>query len=66
MKWTISEEMGAYLDDAEMARAEALLKLRNLALECEQHYGREIDIEWAFRGDDLYLLQCRAITRTSP
>jgi pyruvate,water dikinase len=37
--------------------------LSRLALVSEQVYGPERDIEWAFSGGTLYLLQCRAITR---
>jgi pyruvate,water dikinase len=38
--------------------------LHRLASRCEEVYGPERDIEWAFAGGRLYLLQCRAITRT--
>lgn len=40
-----------------------LLQLHQLATACQQEYGRDIDIEWAFHQGRLYLLQCRAITR---
>lgn len=33
-----------------------------LAAAAERHFGRPQDIEWALRGDALYLLQSRAIT----
>ncbi len=39
-----------------------LEKLSRLASRCEQVYGPARDIEWAFAGDTLYLLQCRAVT----
>jgi pyruvate,water dikinase len=38
-------------------------KLRRLADRCEEVYGPARDIEWAIAGDELYLLQCRAMTR---
>ena len=44
------------LDDDKLARLHAL------ACDCEQFYGEGLDIEWAFAGGELYLLQCRAIT----
>jgi pyruvate,water dikinase len=44
------------LDDGQLA------KLNALAERCEQVYGPARDIEWAFVGGDLYLLQCRAVT----
>jgi pyruvate,water dikinase len=37
--------------------------LNALAARCEQVYGPARDIEWAFAGGQLYLLQCRAVTR---
>jgi len=46
------------LDDAQLG------ELHRLAQRCEEVYGPDRDIEWAFAGGQLYLLQCRAITRT--
>ena len=43
--------------------AEQLLQLHELAAKCETVYGDKIDIEWAFHAGNLYLLQCRSITR---
>lgn len=35
-----------------------------LAQACEEHWAsKRLDLEWAFQGDGLYLLQCRPITR---
>ena len=45
------------LDDDQLAQLNAL------AGQCEQVYGPARDIEWAFAGGQLYLLQCRAVTR---
>jgi phosphoenolpyruvate synthase/pyruvate phosphate dikinase len=45
------------LDDAQLG------ELNALADRCEDVYGRGRDIEWAFAGARLYLLQCRAVTR---
>ena len=42
---------------------EQLAELNRLADRCEQVYGPARDIEWAFAGGELYLLQCRAVTR---
>ena len=41
-----------------------LEKLSQLALRCEQVYGPARDIEWAIADGTVYLLQCRAVTRT--
>jgi pyruvate, water dikinase len=43
---------------------EGLAKLQGLACRCEEVYGADRDVEWAIAGDALYLLQCRAITKT--
>jgi pyruvate,water dikinase len=40
-----------------------LAQLSVLAARCEEVYGPGRDIEWAFAGGRLYLLQCRAVTR---
>ena len=42
---------------------EMLAALHDLAGRCESHFGRGLDIEWAFAGGTLHLLQCRAMTR---
>lgn len=47
--------------NAEQARAVA-----ELAVRAEDHFGFPQDIEWAFCGDDLFLLQSRPITRVAP
>jgi Pyruvate phosphate dikinase, AMP/ATP-binding domain/Cyclic nucleotide-binding domain len=38
-------------------------QLSRLAGRCEEVYGPARDIEWAIAGSELYLLQCRAVTR---
>jgi len=45
------------LDDSQLE------KLNELALRCEEVYGRDRDIEWAVADGTVYLLQCRAVTR---
>ncbi len=40
-----------------------LEQLSALAHRCEQVYGPARDIEWAFADNQLYVLQCRAVTR---
>ena len=42
-----------------------LQALSDLAADCERVYGPERDIEWAFAGGQLYLLQCRALTTSA-
>lgn len=40
-----------------------LFALDALARRCDEHFGGPSDIEWAFEGEELFLLQRRAITR---
>ncbi len=40
-----------------------LTQLNALAGQCEQVFGPARDIEWALAGGQIYLLQCRAVTR---
>ncbi len=42
--------------------ADHLAALGALALQCEKIYGPRRDIEWALQDEQLYLLQCRAVT----
>jgi pyruvate, water dikinase len=42
---------------------EGLQKLNALALRCERAFGPELDMEWAFDGTEMHLLQHRPITR---
>jgi pyruvate,water dikinase len=44
------------LDDDRVAR------VARLAVDLEATMGWPVDLEWAFKGDQLYLLQCRPIT----
>jgi pyruvate,water dikinase len=39
-----------------------IVKLSNLALELEEHYKKPQDIEFAIEGDEIYIVQTRAIT----
>lgn len=59
---TVEEEIPR--DDAERLCLDdgQLAELHRLAERCEELYGPARDIEWAFAGGRLYLLQCRAIT----
>lgn len=39
-----------------------LLRLYQLAIDCEKTYGQDLDIEWGLVSEKMYLLQCRSIT----
>jgi pyruvate,water dikinase len=62
---TVEQDVAA--DDAERLCLddEQLAEMHRLATRCEEVYGPARDIEWAFAAGRLYLLQCRAITRSA-
>jgi pyruvate,water dikinase len=62
---TIDEEVAPELVERLCLDDEQLAALSDLADRCEQVWGRSRDIEWAFAGGGLYLLQCRAVTRAA-
>lgn len=41
-------------------------KLVDLIIKCEEYYGIPMDIEWAFEGEEIFLLQSRPITTYFP
>jgi pyruvate,water dikinase len=59
---TVEEEVPADRAEQLCLDDDQLEELSRLALKCEQVYGPGRDIEWAFAGGTLYLLQCRAVT----
>jgi pyruvate, water dikinase len=51
------EEGGArVLNDSELAA------LAKVGMQLEAHFGQPLDVEWAFEGEQLYLLQARPVT----
>ena len=62
---TVDEEVAPELVEALCLSDAQLALLGSLATDCERAYGEGRDIEWAFAGGDLYLLQCRAVTVTA-
>jgi phosphoenolpyruvate synthase/pyruvate phosphate dikinase len=60
---TFEEDVAPELVERPCLDDEQLQKLNGLADRCEQVYGPARDIEWAFADGQLYLLQCRAVTR---
>jgi pyruvate,water dikinase len=60
---TIEEEVPPELVERPCLDDEQLQELNRLAGRCEQVYGPARDIEWAIADGELYLLQCRAVTR---
>jgi pyruvate,water dikinase len=60
---TVEEPVASELVERPCLDDEQLGKLSWLASQCEEVYGPARDIEWAIAGGELYLLQCRAVTR---
>jgi len=58
----LTPEQGA----ARVLADDEVLALARLAVEVEEHYGEPQDIEWAYEGGELFLLQSRPITTLSP
>lgn len=45
---------------------EQIVELSGLIKKCEEHYGKPMDTEWAYKKEKLYLLQARPITTHLP
>jgi pyruvate,water dikinase len=60
---TFEEQVPAELTEKLCLSDEDVSKLHDLASRCETVYGPGRDIEWAIADGELYLLQCRAITK---
>lgn len=62
---TVEREVEPELVEAPCLRDHQLQLLNTLAARCEQVFGPARDIEWAYADDQIYLLQCRAVTHRS-
>jgi phosphoenolpyruvate synthase/pyruvate phosphate dikinase len=62
---TVEQEVAPELAEALCLDDRQLQLLNALASRCEQVYGPARDIEWAYADDQIYLLQCRAVTHRS-
>jgi hypothetical protein len=60
---TFDETLAPELVEQLCLSDDQLAQLNALAGKCDEVYGPARDIEWAFAGGQLYLLQCRAVTR---
>jgi pyruvate,water dikinase len=58
----IEQPVDEALADAATLNDSQVLQVAALARAAERHFGRPQDIEWAFAGDTLFLLQSRPIT----
>ena len=60
---TVEERVAPELVEKLCLNDDQLAQLSTLAEKCEQVFDGARDIEWAFAGGELFLLQCRAVTR---
>jgi len=60
---TVDEQMPPEDVERHSVSDAQLAELNALAERCEQVYGMGRDIEWAIAGGQLYLLQCRPVTK---
>jgi pyruvate,water dikinase len=60
---TVEEDVEAQLVERLCLDDDLLTRLNVLAGQCEQVFGPARDIEWALAEGEIYLLQCRAVTR---
>jgi pyruvate,water dikinase len=60
---TVEEQVAPELVESLCLDDDQLAALNGLATRCEEVYGPARDIEFAFAGGEVYLLQCRAVTR---
>jgi pyruvate,water dikinase len=60
---TVEEDVPPELVERLCLDDDQLEQLNRLADRCEHVYGPARDLEWAFVDRELYLLQCRAVTR---
>jgi len=60
---TVEEKVAPKLVERLCLDDDQLQEMNRLASRCEHVYGPARDVEWAFAGGTLYLLQCRAITQ---
>jgi pyruvate, water dikinase len=61
---TIEEKLPRELVERLCLSDDQLQELNRLASRCEEVYGLARDVEWAIASGTLYLLQCRAITKS--
>ena len=61
-KGTVKKEVSAERRATRVLTDAQIEELTKEALRIEEHYGHPMDVEWAFAGGKLYILQARAIT----
>jgi pyruvate,water dikinase len=60
---SVEQEVTGELSEQLCLDDHQLTQLEQLASRCEETSGPALDIEWAFADGQIYLLQCRAVTR---
>lgn len=58
----VQKEVEKSLKEKQILTDEQILQVKDLVKEASEYFGRFQDIEWAYEGEQLYLLQSRPIT----
>ncbi len=61
----VQKEVENNLKDKQILNKSQILEVKELVNKASKYFGRFQDIEWAYEGDKLYLLQSRPITTLS-
>ncbi len=62
----VVEELDATEGWRRVLTDDEVVQVAQLGLDIERHYGSAQDVEWAFVGDDLFIVQSRPITTLEP
>jgi pyruvate,water dikinase len=62
----VLEELGATEGWRRVLTDDEVVQVAQLGLDIEHHYGSAQDIEWAFVGSDLFIVQSRPMTTLEP
>jgi len=62
----VLEELDAAAGWRRVLTDDEVVRVARLGLDIEQHYGSPQDVEWAFVGDDLFIVQSRPLTTLEP
>ncbi len=61
----VQKDVEGGLKNKQVLNEKEINKVKNLVKKASDYFGRYQDIEWAFEGEELYLLQSRPITTLS-
>jgi len=59
---TVTKKLSKEEEAKQVCNDKEIRELARLAKKIEKHYGRPQDMEWAIEGNDVYIVQARAVT----